>query len=205
MAGEIHDTLAQDLTVMMMELAAAQRATADPAAQRRHIDNAARLAKATSAEARRSVRALRPAALDAGDLPAALADVASHWSALHGVEVQVTATGASRELPQETDLALLRVAQEALANVAKHADASRVALTLSYMDDLVALDIRDNGKGFSPVASPNGGDPHHGYGLTSMQQRVERLAGQLDIETAPGDGTAISARIPAVVPKVLDG
>ena len=90
---------------------------------------------------------------------------------------------------------MLRTAQEALANVAKHARASRVGLTLSFMDDDVALDVRDDGAGFDPAglrASVDGG-----FGLIAMRQRVEGLAGTLEIESEPGGGTAISACIPA--------
>jgi signal transduction histidine kinase len=106
------------------------------------------------------------------------------------------------------------VTQEALANVAKHAGASRVGVTLSYLDDLVTLDVRDDGVGFAPPGHrehsersgrSNGQRQTEGYGLTAMRQRVERLAGQLDIETEAGGGTAISARIPAGVLEIADG
>ena len=91
----------------------------------------------------------------------------------------------------EIEVALLRTAQEALANVAKHAHASRVVMTLSYMEDLVGLDVRDDGVGF---AAPRNG----GFGLTAMRQRVQGLAGTFEIESEPGGGTAISASIPAI-------
>jgi signal transduction histidine kinase len=89
----------------------------------------------------------------------------------------------------------LRAAQEALANVAKHAAASRVGLTLSYLDNEVALDIRDDGKGFRPEA--NGHHATGGFGLIAMRQRMESLSGTLQIESEPGPGTAVSARVPA--------
>ncbi len=95
-------------------------------------------------------------------------------------------------------MTLLRVAQEALANVAKHAGASRAAVTLSYMEDVVTLDVRDDGAGFVACGhsgqSPAGG----GFGLIAMRQRVARLAGQLEIESEPGSGTAVSASLPAI-------
>jgi signal transduction histidine kinase len=90
---------------------------------------------------------------------------------------------------------LLRVAQEALANVAKHARASRAGVTLSYMEDVVTLDVRDDGAGFNGHASPS---PDGGFGLIAMRQRVRRLAGQLEIESEPGAGTAVSASLPAI-------
>jgi signal transduction histidine kinase len=87
---------------------------------------------------------------------------------------------------------LLRVAQEALANVAKHARAGRVGVTLSYVDGEVIVDVRDDGVGFHPD------DPAPGFGLRGMRQRAERLAGVLDVESEPGAGTAVSVRLPAL-------
>ena len=104
-------------------------------------------------------------------------------------------------------MALLRVAQEALANVAKHAGASRAGVTLSYMEDVVTLDVPDDGAGFArppqrSESSANGnsanGNPAGGFGLIAMRQRVDRLAGQLEIESDPGAGTAVSASLPAI-------
>jgi signal transduction histidine kinase len=83
-----------------------------------------------------------------------------------------------------------------LANVAKHAGASRVGLTLSYMEDVVALDVRDDGAGFDPVSARATGEG--GFGLVAMRQRVQRLAGRLEVESQPGSGTAISASVPAI-------
>jgi len=110
---------------------------------------------------------------------------------------QVTTTGTARPMHPEIEGTLLRTAQEALANVAKHAAASRVGLTLSYMEDQVTLDVRDDGKGFDPAAVPEpaGG---HGFGLTGMRQRLDRVAGRLEIESEPASGTAVSASVPAV-------
>jgi signal transduction histidine kinase len=102
---------------------------------------------------------------------------------------------------------LLRVAQEALANVARHAGASRAGITLSYMEDVVTLDVRDDGVGFSVPANGDGtaatgeanrSPPQGGFGLIAMRQRVNRLAGQLEIESEPGAGTAVSASVPAM-------
>jgi len=92
-------------------------------------------------------------------------------------------------------VALLRTAQEALANVAKHAGASRVGLTLSYLADLVTLDIRDDGVGFDPGGARGDGG---GFGLTVMRQRVGRLAGTPEVESEPGAGTAVFAGVPAI-------
>ena len=148
MAREIHDTLAQGLTGIITQLQAAEQASDDPAGWRRHFEAATRLARESLSEARRSVDALRPEPLETGRLPAALADVADRWSALHGIAVQVTTTGTARPMPPEAEVALLRTAQEGLANVARHAQAANAWVTLSYMEQEVALDVRDDGKGF---------------------------------------------------------
>jgi signal transduction histidine kinase len=105
-------------------------------------------------------------------------------------------TGVERAMPPDAELALLRTAQEALANVAAHAGAGRVGLTLSYLDGEVALDVRDDGRGFDPAAppAPAGGG---GYGLVALRQRLEGLAGTLQVESEPTAGTAISAAVPA--------
>ncbi|HET6192339.1 MAG TPA: ATP-binding protein [Trebonia sp.] len=105
-----------------------------------------------------------------------------------------------RPLPPEAESALLRTAQEALANVAKHAAATRVGVTLSYMDDEVVLDVRDDGRGFQPERAPGTPEPSAGFGLVAMRQRIEGARGTLDIEAEPGQGTAISARVPAAPP-----
>ena len=152
------------------------------------------------------MHALRPGSLETEQLGDALAAVAGHWSALYGVAAQVITTGTAQPMRQETELALLRTAQEALANVAKHARASRVGLTLSYMDGEVALDVRDDGNGFDPGRLRDDGrdDAGSGFGLVAMRQRIEDLAGTLQIESEPGGGTAISARVPVGSPALAE-
>jgi len=215
MAREIHDTLAQGLTGIITQLEAAQQAHArdtSPAGEHgasyrgdweRRVRNATRLARESLSEARRSVRAVRPEALEDTRLPDALAEVAERWAAVNGVPATVTTTGTAQALHPEVEVTLLRVAQEALANVAKHARASRVGLTLSYMDDVVTLDVRDDGAGFRLPAdgSCEPGRPGEGggFGLTTMRQRVRRLTGQLEIESELGGGTAVSASVPAIL------
>jgi signal transduction histidine kinase len=207
MAREIHDTLAQGLTGIIAQLEAAQAAKGRdgiaPEAAERHLVQAQELARSSLTEARRSVHALSPGELTAATLPEALSALTGDWSRRTGTAVRTDTVGEARALHPEIEGALFRVAQEALANVHKHgAGADRVGVTLTFLDEVVLLDILDNGAGFDPATvarngSGKGGDGH-GYGLTTMEQRVRRVAGQLEIESAPGQGTAVSANVPAV-------
>jgi signal transduction histidine kinase len=193
MAREIHDTLAQGFTGIITQLQAAEQSDD----WRVHVGTAARLARENLTEARRSVHALRPPQLENAGLPEALAEVVDGWVDAEGVHVELTTTGTARSMHTELEVALLRTAQEALANVAKHARASRVGLTLSYMEDLVTLDVRDDGIGFDPGVVKS-----DGYGLMTMRHRMSRLAGALEVESEPGAGTAVSASVPAIPAEV---
>jgi signal transduction histidine kinase len=202
MAGEIHDTLAQGLVGIITQLEAASQALADQGEWRRRTDTAIELARESLAEARRSVQALAPMPLARGRLLDALETVAAKWSERSHVATSVRSTGKPRRLPEQIELALLRTAQEALANVAKHANAGRVVLTLSYMTQLVTLDVRDDGAGFD-VKAPATRDG--GFGLTAMRQRVEGLAGTLEIESSSGAGTTVAASIPVATDPIPVG
>ena len=197
MAREIHDTIAQGLIGIVTQLEAADQAHDRPADRTRHLENAERLARESLAEARRSVEASMPAALEAGTLPEALAGVTREWSELNGIPADVTVTGNVIALHPEIEVALLRIAQEALANVARHAGATRAGLTLSFIGDVVTLDVRDDGIGFI-VPETDATEGPSGFGLSGMRQRVARVAGSLAIESEPGGGTALSARVPAI-------
>ncbi|XVS61455.1 sensor histidine kinase [Actinosynnema sp. CA-299493] len=189
LAREIHDTLAQGFAGIITQLQADENPP-------RHVETALRLARENLAEARRSVHALRPPALVDANLPDALAEVTAWWTDQTGVAASISTTGAARPLYPEVEVTLLRAAQEALSNVAKHARASRVGLTLSYMEDVVTLDVRDDGAGFDPEVKTDG------FGLVGMRQRVSRLAGALIVESEPGGGTAVSASVPAIPAEV---
>src|SRR5882757_1540823 len=190
MAREIHDTLAQGLAGIVTQLEAAD-------VPNEHVTTARQLARESLTEARRSVQGLAPRELAEGRLPVAIADAARRWSERSGIAASVETTGDPRPLIADVELALFRVCQESLTNIAKHAKAKRVGLTLSYMDDVVTLDVRDDGVGFVPDRRPARGDGS-GYGLAGMRQRVQRVAGTLEIESTPGEGTAISANVPAI-------
>ncbi|GGH36123.1 sensor histidine kinase [Microbacterium album] len=196
LARDIHDTLAQGLAGILTQLQAAEQTRSD-ADMRRHMANARELARESLAEARRTIHAVEPEMLAQAELPEAIGEVARRWEAHHRVPVHLTVTGDARPMHPDVESALLRAAQEALTNVAKHARAARVGITLSYMDDLVTLDVRDDGVGFDPAARVRD-DGASGFGLAGMRSRVQRLAGRLVVESEPGAGTAVSAAVPAI-------
>ncbi|WP_424640318.1 histidine kinase [Embleya sp. AB8] len=196
MAGEIHDTIAQDLAGIVTQLGAAheqaRRHGGVPADWQRHLDQARDLARAGLTEARRSVEALRPGLLaDRVHLPDAIAELVARWSESTGIPAAAETDGVVRTLPVDCEVALFRAAQEALTNVAKHARAGRAGVALTYLDDVVLLDIRDDGVG------PIGADDHtDGYGLHAMRHRLTQVGGTVTIEGAPGEGTTVNASVP---------
>jgi signal transduction histidine kinase len=140
------------------------------------------------------VWALRPGALAERPLPPALQELTSRLAEETGIHTETVVTGTVRSLPAEVEEALLRVAQEALANTRKHAGASRATITLSYLDDVVLLDAADDGVGFDRAAIESRGA---GVGLAAMRERVAALHGRLVVESAPGDGTTVAVEVPA--------
>jgi signal transduction histidine kinase len=138
------------------------------------------------------VRALRPGQLDECGLPEALQWLSGRLSDETGIHAHTVITGKLRPLEAQVQAELLRVAQEAVANVRRHAHAEQVTLTLSYMEDLVVLDVHDDGDGFDP------GRAAFGHGLSIMRERMEQLGGTLLVESAPGAGATVAASLPVV-------
>lgn len=186
LAREIHDTIAQSLAGVVTQL----EASVGGERQERALE----LARDALRDARRSVLDLSPHALEKVTLPTALTSLVRDREPEATVRIQVTITGDPVPLHPEVEATVLRVSQESLANVSKHARASRVGVTLSYADDEVVLDVRDDGVGFNP-ARPFA---ESSFGLRGMRQRAERLAGALILESTPGRGTAVSLRLPAL-------
>ena len=192
LAREIHDTLAQGFTSIVMLLEAAEAEIgSDQVAARRHLDQARRTARESLGEARGVVWALQPEALDGTSLPQALGRLAERLREETGVMASSRVTGTPYGLTPHAETALLRAAQEALANVRKHAQAHEVVLTLSYVADRVILDIRDDGRGFDPAAGVDG------FGLRGMRARMEEIGGSLTVESTPGEGTTLVVAVPA--------
>lgn len=192
LAREIHDTLAQGFAGIITQLQAAQRPTGSARVPDQHITQALHLARNGLTEARRSVQALAPQELGSAHLPDAIRTLTERWSTDEQIAAQVEVTGRREPLSPAIEVALFRVAQESLTNVAKHADASRVGVTLSYTGSEVLLDVRDDGRGYAVAAGA-------GFGLTSMQQRIRGIGGHVELQSSPGEGTSVSVRVPAIV------
>ncbi|WP_433175372.1 sensor histidine kinase [Actinoallomurus sp. CA-150999] len=191
MAAEIHDTLAQGFTSILMLLQAADAYVGrDPEAARRQVGLAARTARENLAEARALVAALPPAPLGGSSLDEAVERLAERLREELGVTADYTLTGEPRRLTAGAEVVLLRVAQESLSNVRKHAKADRVEVGLAYATESVRLEVRDDGVGFAPGAS-------HGFGLHGMRERVGQVGGTLDVRSEPGAGTAVVVEVPA--------
>jgi signal transduction histidine kinase len=199
LARDIHDTLAQAFTTIVMKLEAAEaRMPSDLDAVQRYLDQARNIARESLVEARRYMWALRPEVLDSSSLPEALGRLAERWSQESGVVASVTVSGTPHPLPPETKVTLLRVAQEALTNCRKHARARQALITVSYMHNLVTLNVQDDGVGFDPARlRPHSREQDDGgFGLTGMRERVEQLRGALMVESNPGEGCTLMAAVP---------
>lgn len=186
LAREIHDTLAQDFTSIVMHLNAAKL---NATGSIQHINQAEQTAREGLNEARHLVWALQP---ERASLSQSIETLASRWSAENSIRVNISLMGSPKVLLPEKEAALFRVAQEALTNIKKHAHAHQVDITLTYMTDLIALDILDDGIGFDPAKiQPT---IESGFGLKAMRERLEELGGTLTIEA--GNGTALAASLP---------
>jgi signal transduction histidine kinase len=190
-AGEIHDTLAQGFTSIVLLSRATQR-SGDCDAGLAKIE---KTAEANLADARRLVAAMRPVELDR----ATLADALQRQLGTLGADISATLTveGSPTELTAATETALLRAAQESLLNVRTHAHAATVHVTLSYLGSSVVLDVVDDGIGFTPGTVTDRGSLTGGQGLAALRQRAETLGGGLEIETGHNGGTAMSLHLPA--------
>lgn len=195
LAREIHDTLAQGLSAIELLLRAAEPAIGTDDERAQHLVFQARAAARENLdEARRVVRALAPADLDGSTLVDALRRVAARTEqTAPDLAVHVQVVGPPHPLPVPVETALLRVAQSALANVTQHADARHVRLTLTFDADGALLDVVDDGVG---MAEPAGTEEGTGFGLVAMRSRLRELGGTLTVESAPGEGTALAARVP---------
>jgi signal transduction histidine kinase len=188
LARDIHDTLAQHFTSIIMHLAAAKHS--NPESVQSEVQQAEESAREGLDEIRRIVWDMQPEQIEKASLVEAVEELAARWSAENSVQVKLKVTGTPRPLTSSAETALLRISQEAMHNIHKHAQAKEVNITFSYMEDLFVMDIADDGLGFDPSKIKNG------FGMKTMRDRAEELSGTLTIESEQGIGTAIAVSIP---------
>jgi signal transduction histidine kinase len=188
LARELHDSVKQQVFATIMQLGAARvLLDRDPAAARAHLIEAEQLAQQSGAELSLLIHELRPVALGDKGLVAAIQAYAADWSRQSKIAADLHARGAGALAPA-AEHALVRVTQEALANVARHSQASAVTIDLDLAAGAATLTIADNGRGFDLGTAPRG------IGLESMRERLEALGGRLSVISSPGAGTTIEAR-----------
>lgn len=197
LAREIHDTLAQGFTGIVLQLEAAEQILDEnPIEVADHLDKAKALGRYCLQEARRSVWDLAPQALEEQPLVDALPEEVRSWDASGEESASFTLSGEARGLHPNTQRALLRICQESLANVRKHARASTIDVVLTFYPEAVGLEILDDGQGFDRNETREAADAS-GFGITGMEQRARLLKGTLDITARDGGGTYVHVRLPA--------
>ena len=189
---DVHDTLAHAFTGVIVQLEAADDAAARglEAEAGAHVARAEALARTGLQEARRSVMALRPQALEGSDLPTALNNLLTQMTAGTSLLVEFSQEGTPQPLPPLWDEHLLRIGQEALTNAIRHGHAHRVLMRLRFVDSVVRLEVSDDGSGFDQYAASDG------LGLAGMKARVASVGGQLSIQSVSREGTTISVTLP---------
>jgi signal transduction histidine kinase len=192
MARDRHDTLAQGFTGVIVQLEAAQQAAAQGSERDvdGHIQRANALARYSLGEARRSIRALRPKALENTALCLALDEVTKQMTAGTNVGAQFTINGPPRALIPSNEDNLLRIYQEILTNALRHSGAKTIESSLSFDNDVVRLDVRDDGAGFELARK------HEGLGLLGIRERVSQMKGELIVESQAGTGTRVRVTLP---------
>jgi len=192
LSAEIHDTLAQGLSSIVMLVQAAEVELArDPAKAREHLRLAAATARDNLAEARALVAGLGPTALADSSLSEALTRLARRVQTETGITTSVLVSGQTRALPTAVDVAFLRAAQESLANARQHAGATKVSMCLEYRPDRVTLTVTDDGRGL-----PSGAE-QRGYGLQGLRARAAQVGGTLTLGAGAPGGTLVRMEIPA--------
>ncbi|MDF5719491.1 MAG: PAS domain-containing protein [Rhizonema sp. PD37] len=192
MAREIHDTLAQSFTGILLQVGAATQVLADDQeATQLHLEMIEELARTGLAEARRSVVALRPQLLEEGNLENALHRLVTQMRSTIDTVLIYETQGTAYALPADVENNLLRIGQEALTNAIKYACASKIRVELVYNETQCILQVKDDGRGFGVGSIPLSS----GFGLLGMSERAERIGAQLTIQSQPGQGTEIIVTI----------
>lgn len=193
MAREIHDTLAQGFAGILVQLEAAEDVLPPQnRSVRAHLNKARWLARECLAEARQSVWALLPRALEDSDLPAALLRLTQELAGGGSKLVEFSVHGTTWPLAPEAESNLLRIGQEAITNALEHSQATKVSADLVFDADQVQLSVEDNGSGIVPKKN----SPRRGFGLIGMRERAKRIGATLTVSSEPGVGTRISVALP---------
>lgn len=193
LAREIHDTLSQVFTGILLQLRLAQRVFLQrPEEAWGLVQRASELVQQGLDETRRSVWALQPEAPEYRDLVGTLSRAVECMAPETAAQMELHIQGTPRALPPDVGMNLLRIGQEALTNALRHGQAQIVWIGLAFDDDRVQLRIQDDGQGFHLARQAEGG----GFGLIGMRQRAERLGGQLTIASQPGRGTEVAVSVP---------
>jgi two-component system CheB/CheR fusion protein len=194
-ARDIHDQLGQQMTALRLNLGALEQGCGQDAELRRKLDQTKAIAERLDADVDFLAWELRPAALDDIGLSEVLGNYVREWSRYAGIEAQFHTTGMDKgRLAPETETNLYRITQEALNNTMKYAHATRADVLLERRDNQVVLIIEDDGVGFNLKELE--GDVQKGMGLIGMRERAQLVGGSLEIESKPGEGTTIFARVP---------
>jgi signal transduction histidine kinase len=184
LARELHDEAGQALTALAVHLRALEADVPEGPLRARVAELRGQVGAASTALRELATR-LRPSALQEGGLADAIEEQAGRVRAASGIEVEVDLRGLDAGLPEDVQIALFRVVQEALTNVVRHADASSVSVVATARDSRVRLVVDDDGRGFDPSV------PSDRLGLAGIRERVELLGGSLRVESSPGGGTAV--------------
>jgi signal transduction histidine kinase len=194
LALELHDAVSQKLFSLVLSAeAAATLLDQDPAAARSKVVRIGELSREALGELRSLILGLRPPELERDGLPGALRKEIEMLERIHGVKVEFEADGAG-SAPTDRDLDVLRIAHEAIHNALRHADASRITVSLRQHDGRLELEVRDDGSGFDPGRAEL--RSLH-LGLTSMEERARELGGRLEIRSERGAGTTVALEVPA--------
>lgn len=199
LARELHDTIAQGLTAVTMQLAAALRSfERDPIRTRARVSRADELARETLDDVRRSVWALASPLIDGNALNLTLDDLTRRFASRTGINASYTYTGPVPALDHAAASQVLRIVQEALQNVEKHAHAQQVRVESTVDAQGLIVCVSDDGIGFDPAAPPVSNANGAGFGLMSLHERARLINGSVEIESAPGIGTRVRLQIPDV-------
>jgi signal transduction histidine kinase len=203
MAREIHDTLAQGLGAISMQLELAKDKVPPQAnGLGSHLETAHQLVRSSLAEARRSIWNMRSQVLETGDLAKALEGILLQLAHDTGIHARMKVSGLKRRLSAVAENNILRIGQEAIINAFKHSGAERIDVALDFLDGSIRLRVTDDGRGFDPNETRIQDDS---FGLTTMRERAALMHGELRLKTGVGQGTTITLEVPMPVEERTKG